>query len=211
MKRLICLATLVLSLIACEGVSKLLPSPNLPYTAWNIRFAAPKHMEVGVETVDVLDQRGLALSRPWGHCEPYGQGQELASGSIRGQTHRNVDLSDQIFLRWQSLGEPQAYRIKIHAPQWVRGEMVKRQRVLYEWNHQWKDEVNGSNPLTCTRQIPSQKKPRRLMETCAVSRPLDQCTNSAIKIMIGIGMPRNQRSNERMMTLLNQRMLEVLE
>ncbi|RZI68302.1 MAG: hypothetical protein EOP13_25745 [Pseudomonas sp.] len=43
------------------------------------------------------------------------------------------------------------------------------------------------------------------------NQSLNQCTNSAIKIMIGIGMPRNHRSSERMMTLLNQRMLEVLE
>jgi len=44
-----------------------------------------------------------------------------------------------------------------------------------------------------------------------LNQSLNQCTNSAIKIMIGIGMPRNHRSSERMMTLLNQRMLEVVE
>ena len=42
----------------------------------------------------------------------------------------NVDLPQRIFLRWQSLVEPQAYKIRIPIPQWVRDEMVKPQRVF---------------------------------------------------------------------------------
>ncbi|RZI55249.1 MAG: DUF2931 family protein, partial [Pseudomonas sp.] len=37
------------------------PPVKLPYPAWYIGFAAPKHMEVWVESVDVLDQRGYVF------------------------------------------------------------------------------------------------------------------------------------------------------
>jgi hypothetical protein len=61
LSRLICAAALLLSLIACASGPRLPPPPRLLYPAWYIGFAAPKHMEVWVETVDVLDTRGLAL------------------------------------------------------------------------------------------------------------------------------------------------------
>ena len=59
-------------------------------------------------------------------------------GGSGGKPINNVDLPDQIFLRWQSLVEPQAYKLKIQIPQWVRDEMVRPERVLCQWNQQWK-------------------------------------------------------------------------
>ena len=66
MKRLFCLAGLLLSLTACASGPNLPPIPTLPYPAWYVGLAAPQHMEVWVETVDVLDQRGLAFFRVHG-------------------------------------------------------------------------------------------------------------------------------------------------
>jgi len=50
----------------------------------------------------------------------------------------NVDLPERIFLRWQSLVEPQAYKIRIPIPQWVRDEMIRPERVFCEGSKEWK-------------------------------------------------------------------------
>ncbi|WP_244656096.1 MULTISPECIES: DUF2931 family protein [unclassified Pseudomonas] len=117
------------------------PTPKLPYPAWYIGFAAPKNMEVWVETVDVLDRRGLAFFRVHGGVASYtGKVEGWHQGVSGGKPVNNVDLPDQLFLRWQSLVEPQAYKIKIQIPQWVRDEMVRPERVLCQWNNKWKTD-----------------------------------------------------------------------
>ncbi len=141
LKRLVCAAGLSLSLNACASGPTLPPTPKLPYPAWYIGFAAPKHMEVWVETVDVLDKRGLAFFRVHGGVASYtGKVEGWHQGVSGGKPINNVDLPDQLFLRWQSLVEPQAYKIKIQIPQWVRDEMVRPERVLCQWNQQWKTD-----------------------------------------------------------------------
>ncbi|MEX6667019.1 DUF2931 family protein [Pseudomonas sp. W2-17] len=104
-------------------------------------LAAPQHMEVWVETVDVLDQRGLAFFRVHGGVAGYtGKAAGWHRGGGKSKPVNNVDLPNHIFLRWQSLVEPQAYKIKIQIPQWVRDEMVRPERVLCQWNQQWKTD-----------------------------------------------------------------------
>ena len=71
MKRLIFAMGLLISLGACASGPRLPPVPKLPYPAWYIGLAAPKHMEVWVETVDVLDTRGLAFFRVHGGVASY--------------------------------------------------------------------------------------------------------------------------------------------
>jgi hypothetical protein len=138
-RRLACAVVLLCSLSACANGPRLPPTPKLPYPAWYVGFAAPKHMEVWVETVDVLDKRGLAFYRVHGGVASYtGKAEGWHRGGSGGKPINNVDLPDQIFLRWQSLVEPQAYKLKIQIPQWVRDEMVRPERVLCQWNQQWK-------------------------------------------------------------------------
>jgi hypothetical protein len=88
-------------------------------------------MEVWVETVDVLDQRGLAFFHVFGGVAGYTRQPEgWHKGGGKTMPVNNVDLPERLFLRWQSLVEPQAYKIRIPIPQWVRDEMVKPQRVF---------------------------------------------------------------------------------
>ncbi|QSB21575.1 DUF2931 family protein [Pseudomonas sp. 15A4] len=138
MNRLIFGIGLLISLSACASGPRLPPAPKLPYPAWYIGFAAPKHMEVWVETVDVLDTRGLAFFRVHGGVASYtGKVEGWHQGVSGGKPINNVDLPDQIFLRWQSLVEPQAYRARIQIPQWVRDEMVRPERVYCRGSKEW--------------------------------------------------------------------------
>jgi hypothetical protein len=135
MKRLLLIVGLLLGLNACASGPRPPAPPKLPYHAWNIGLVAPMHMEVWVESVDVLDQRGFEFFHVFGGVASY-------TGAVRGwhkgggkmKPINNVDLPDKIYLRWQSLVEPQAYRIGIQIPQWVRDEMVKPHRFFCRWD-----------------------------------------------------------------------------
>ena len=121
---------------------------QLPYPAWYIGFAAPKHMEVWVETVDVLDKRGLAFFRVHGGVASYtGKVSGWHQGVSGGKPINNVDLPDQIFLRWQSLVEPQAYKIKIQIPQWVREEMLRPEKAFCIWPGEWQEDYRETITL----------------------------------------------------------------
>ena len=131
MKRLMLLIGLLFSLSACASGPKPYPPPKLPYNSWYVGLAAPRYMEVWVETVDVLDQRGFAFFDVHGGVAGYTRKPEgWHKGGGKMMPVSNVDLPQRIFLRWQSLVEPQAYKIRIPIPQWVRDEMVKPQRVF---------------------------------------------------------------------------------
>ena len=46
-----------------------------------------------------------------------------------GENLPGIDLPEIIFVRWQSLVEPQTYNVRINIPQWVREEMLKPERA----------------------------------------------------------------------------------
>ncbi|WP_278400780.1 DUF2931 family protein [Stutzerimonas kunmingensis] len=104
--------------------------PKLPYDTWYAGVIAPDHMEVWVESVDVIDRRGLAYERVNGGVPSYastvaGWPSHPAGGAGKGV--RGIDLPEIIFVRWQSLVEPQTYNVRINIPEWVREEMLKPQ------------------------------------------------------------------------------------
>ncbi|WP_039792944.1 DUF2931 family protein, partial [Pseudomonas agarici] len=103
MKRLSLLVGLLLSLSACASGPKPAAPPKLPYSSWYVGLAAPRHMEVWVETVDVLDRRGLAFFRVHGGVAGYTRNPEgWHNGGGKMKPINNVDLPERIFLRWQS-------------------------------------------------------------------------------------------------------------
>lgn len=135
MKQLLFLTGILVCVTACASGFKPPPTPKLPYPAWYISLVAPRHMEVWVESVDVLDQRGLAFYRVHGGVASYtGTVKGWPTEGGGGKPINNVDLPKTIHLRWQSLVEPQAYKIRIDIPQWVRDEMVKPQQVFCAWD-----------------------------------------------------------------------------
>ena len=141
MKRMTLLLCVVLSLVACASESSGPPRPTLPYDSWYVGLAAPRHMEVWVERVDVLDRRKIAFYDVHGGVAGYTRKPEgWHKGGGKMMPVNNVDLPLEIVMRWQSLVEPQAYWINVKIPQWVRDEMVKPERVFCTGSKKWKDD-----------------------------------------------------------------------
>lgn len=108
-------------------------TPDLPYRTWEIGLLAPNYMEAWVESVDVLDRQGHAYVRvhgglpsiqnpPEGRGNPAGWPLRPGSGATRPMT--GIDLPEIVFVRWQSLVEPQTYRVRIDIPHELRQEML---------------------------------------------------------------------------------------
>ncbi|WP_268800380.1 DUF2931 family protein [Pseudomonas huanghezhanensis] len=131
MRRWTLFITLLFSLCACASGPQTSPPPKLPYDSWYVGLAAPRHMEVWVESVDVLDQRGVGFYHVFGGVAGYTRKPEgWHKGGGKMMPVNNVDLPERIFVRWQSLVEPQTYKVGIKIPQWVRDEMIKPTRLF---------------------------------------------------------------------------------
>ena len=118
-------------------------SPRLPYDAWYLGFQAPAYMEVWLETADVEDVRGrtffgamagtVAIAHSgsavgWGDIIPLGKGRYVTGAA----------LPKRIYVRWQSLVEPQTYRATLEIPESVRQLMLhklpsERAPVIYQY------------------------------------------------------------------------------
>jgi hypothetical protein len=141
MKRLMLIVGLLFGISACASGPTPPAPPKLPYPAWYVGLAAPKHMEVWVESVDVLDQRGFGYFHVFGGVASYtGEVRGWHKGGGKMKPINNVDLPEKIYLRWQSLVEPQAYTIDIDIPQWVRDEMIRPERVYCRGSKKWKSD-----------------------------------------------------------------------
>ncbi|MCP1641082.1 hypothetical protein J2T41_000678 [Pseudomonas citronellolis] len=108
---------------------------DLPYRYWRLGFLAPDYMEVWVETADVEDTRGrffphmgggiVAVSTPE-NLEGNAKGWGPRVGWGGGRYVDGADLPKRIFVRWQSLAEPQTYRVILDIPERARQLMVEK-------------------------------------------------------------------------------------
>jgi len=131
-----------------------LRQPQLPFSdGWYLGFMAPDYMDVWLETADVTDVRGItftsavrgtvAVSQPEsgkgnarGWPGPYVRG--------KGMTLEHLDLPERIFIRWQSLAEPQTYRATLEIPAAARDLMLQQERVdcpMGGWQSAYRDAV----------------------------------------------------------------------
>ncbi|WP_337058348.1 DUF2931 family protein [Pseudomonas sp. USHLN015] len=138
MKRLL-LALFILSLAGCAAGSG---RPRLPYDYWYVGIGAPRFMEVWVESVDVIDRRGYAYFDIHGGVVAYNDKTPgWYDGGGKMMPVSNVDLPETLFVRWQSLVEPQTYKLRIDIPQWVRDVMLKPQRAFCRADGEWVDNL----------------------------------------------------------------------
>ncbi|BBP83043.1 hypothetical protein PHLH8_26850 [Pseudomonas sp. Pc102] len=165
MKRLL-LALIILALAGCAAGSG---QPRLPYDYWYVGLAAPRFMEVWVESVDVIDRRGLAYFHIHGGVVSYtGNPVGWHNGGGAMKQASNVDLPETLFVRWQSLVEPQTYKLRIDIPQWVRDEMLQPQRTYCQGSKSWETDYRkivsiGMAPVASPR-------PGWVGHACRISR-----------------------------------------
>ncbi|WP_166221911.1 DUF2931 family protein [Pseudomonas atagonensis] len=139
-KRGICLLGLLLA--GCiQDVSR--AADKLP---WFLGFGAPDYMEAWIETADVVDVRErvfrragsgiVSVRRPADYKgNPAGWPKNPGSGAGRNVT--GADLPRLIYVRWQSLAEPQTYEAFIVIPESAREIMRKPEKAFCRLDGKW--------------------------------------------------------------------------
>ena len=108
---------------------------SLPYRAWFLGFRVPDYMEVWVETATVEDVNGRIFYNMGGgvasiYKPTNGSGNASGWGTSKTKSGagREIDgaaMPERIFVRWQSLAEPQTYKAVVSIPERVRELMLK--------------------------------------------------------------------------------------
>lgn len=105
---------------------------------WFLGFCAPAYMNVYIETADVLDINGhltrragsgIASVQEWPNLQADPKGWISCNGGGKGRDVRGADLPREIYVRWQSLVEPQTYYAYIPIPESARQIMLKGEQV----------------------------------------------------------------------------------
>jgi hypothetical protein len=123
----------VLFLAGCASVATPFKTNSPLGEDWYLGFFAPPYMEVWMERVDVEDAHGLYYSNilagttatSWQE-DPEGWPQPMQVPMGKGRSITGSALPKLVFVRWQSLGEPQTYRIVLDIPESVRKQMLKK-------------------------------------------------------------------------------------
>ncbi|TPG76267.1 DUF2931 family protein [Pseudomonas arsenicoxydans] len=121
-------------------------SGPLPYDAWRLGFSAPNYMEVWIETADVIDIQGNVYRRamsgiaamqtpPNNSGNP--KGWPARPGWGKGKYVKGADLPKKIYVRWQSLVEPQTYKMAIDIPESTREIMRKGEKTFCAAAGKW--------------------------------------------------------------------------
>ncbi|MDI2590838.1 DUF2931 family protein [Pseudomonas sp. 681] len=126
---------------------------SLPYDAWSLRFFSPDYMEVWIETADVVDIHEYVFRGKGSGVPAIGYPRALSKGippEFRGKPggwHENprgkgkrvigAALPRLIYVRWQSLAEPQTYEAYIEIPESARITMLKGERAFCGADGKW--------------------------------------------------------------------------
>jgi hypothetical protein len=117
-------------------------------------------MEVWIETADVVDiqdhvfQRAMSgvasISTPPNNSgDPRGWPKRAGIG--KGKNVTGADLPQQIYIRWQSLVEPQTYLMVIKIPEATRDIMRKGEKVFCSFDGKW---ITGYRDSIGIRLVP---------------------------------------------------------
>ncbi|MHC8381493.1 DUF2931 family protein [Pseudomonas sp. LB3P14] len=121
-------------------------SQSMPYKSWYLGFSAPDYMEVWIETADVVDiqeqlyPRAMSgnaaiLTPPNNSGDPKGWPKRASIG--KGKNVTGADLPKKIYVRWQSLAEPQTYQMVINIPETTQEIMREGEKVFCAADGKW--------------------------------------------------------------------------
>ncbi|RIZ49594.1 hypothetical protein AXX04_20440 [Pseudomonas aeruginosa] len=122
---------------------------GLPYDAWRLGFGAPNYMEVWIETADTVDihdrvfrraMSGVAAIQTPKNLKGNPSGWPERPGWGKGKHVRGAALPRLIYVRWQSLVEPQTYQAYLVIPEATRQAMVKGERAYCPATGTWKTD-----------------------------------------------------------------------
>jgi hypothetical protein len=112
---------------------------------WFLGFGAPAYMEVWIETADVVDIHDRVLRRATAGIasvetsnnkgKPAGWPDSPGRGA--GRHINKVGLPRLIYVRWQSLAEPQTYEAYIVIPESAREIMRKPEKAFCRADAKW--------------------------------------------------------------------------
>lgn len=113
---------------------------------WFLGFSAPAYMEVWIETADVVDIQervfrgaggGIAsVPRPPNN-QGIARGWASSNGGGKGRHVTGADLPRLIYVRWQSLAEPQTYEAYIVIPESAREIMRRPEKAFCRADGKW--------------------------------------------------------------------------
>jgi len=142
-------ALIVFLLAGCSSAT----SQSMPYKSWHLGFSAPTYMEVWIETADVIDIHGQVFrramsgtssifSRPNNSGNPQGWPKRGVTG--KGKHVTGADLPEKIYVRWQSLVEPQTYKMVINITDSDRELMLKSEKAFCAFDGKWITEYRSN-------------------------------------------------------------------
>lgn len=133
-------------LFALLGGCASVESRSLPYDAWSLDFFSPDYMEVWIETASVVDINERVFLRAGSGIPAMGYPRAMSKGipsELRGKPAgwrenpggkgryvTGADLPRLVYVRWQSMAEPQTYEAYIEITESVRQLMRKREDVF---------------------------------------------------------------------------------
>jgi hypothetical protein len=150
MNKLLQLIVLTVLLSGCT----LAGNRSMPYDAWYYGFFAPDYMEVWIETADVVDINNYVLRRAGSGIpaisyprvlrkeiptkfrgDPKGWPERPSRGA--GKYVKGADLPKLLYVRWQSMVEPQTYEAYIEIPESTREIMRKGEKTFCRADAKW--------------------------------------------------------------------------
>ncbi|MFJ4067609.1 DUF2931 family protein [Pseudomonas sp. NPDC089996] len=120
--------------------------PRLPYDSWRLGLLAPDYMEVWIESADAVDVQDRVFRRAMSGVaaiqkpknlkgDPRGWPEEPGDGA--GKQVLGADLPRLLYVRWQSLAEPQTYEAYIVIPEETRKAMLVGEKAYCRADGQW--------------------------------------------------------------------------
>ena len=132
-------------------------SRSLPYDAWSLDFFNPDYMEVWIETADVLDINDHVFRGAGRGIPSTGYPRGLSKGipavfkgdakgwfedpTGKGRYVTGADLPRLVYVRWQSMAEPQTYGAYIEIPESARDTMLKAENAYCGAVGKWKTGI----------------------------------------------------------------------
>jgi hypothetical protein len=121
-------------------------SNRLPYHAWYLGFGVPDYMEAWIETADAVDIHDRVFRRAASGL-PSIQSPKNLNGNSRGWTKHpgmgsgkhviGADVPRLVYVRWQSMVEPQTYEAYIVIPKATQQAMLKGEKTFCAADAKW--------------------------------------------------------------------------